>query len=370
MLMPKEAKMITHAELQQLIDFEPTGHPVLSLYLNVDPSRRSKDKYMLWLRNHLKEVSDQADQADIERVERYFGFEYDWQGKSVASFACAEAGLWQAFPLAVPIEDGIFVSDLPRIKPLTDLMDRYESYGVALVDREGSRLFQIHMGQIVGTAGTLGEETKRHKQGGWAAQKLQRHEDVQASHNLRSAANAAMDFFQQGQSRRIILAGTEETVSQFHNLLPRAWQEKVVGTLPMDMNAPDTEVLSKSWAIIDKAHADEQTALVERIITSAAKSEGAAVGLSATLASLQEERAHILVIAEGFDAPGYRCTQCGNMTAVQEDACPYCGGEMVYVDDAVEYAVKRMLELGGRVESVRDAPALVEAGSIGVLLRY
>jgi hypothetical protein len=237
--MPKEAKMITHAELQQLIDFEPTGHPVLSLYLNVDPSRRSKDKYMLWLRNHLKEVSDQADQADIERVERYFGFEYDWQGKSVASFACAEAGLWQAFPLAVPMEDGIFVGDLPHIKPLTDLMDRYEPYGVALVDREGSRLFQIHMGQIVGTAGTLGEETKRHKQGGWAAQKLQRHEDVQASHNLRSAANAAIDFFQQGQSRRIILAGTEETVSQFHNLLPRAWQERVVGTLPMDMNAPD-----------------------------------------------------------------------------------------------------------------------------------
>jgi peptide subunit release factor 1 (eRF1) len=138
----------------------------------------------------------------------------------------------------------------------------------------------------------------------------------------------------------------------------------------MDMNAPEPEVLSKSWAIIDKAHADEQTALVERIITSAAKSEGAAVGLSATLASLQEERAHILVIAEGFDAPGYRCTQCGNMTAVQEDICPYCGGEMVYVDDAVEYAVKRMLELGGQVESVRDAPALVEAGSIGVLLRY
>ena len=95
--------MITHAELQQLIDFEPTGHPVLSLYLNVDPSRRSKDKYMLWLRNHVKEVSDQADQADIERVERYFGLEYDWQGKSVASFACAKAGLWQTFPLAVPM---------------------------------------------------------------------------------------------------------------------------------------------------------------------------------------------------------------------------------------------------------------------------
>jgi peptide subunit release factor 1 (eRF1) len=362
--------MITQAELQQLINFEPTEHPVLSLYLNVDPSRRSKDKYMLWLRNYLKEVSEQADTVDVERVERYFSLEYDWQGKSVACFSCTSAGLWQVFPLAVPMEDGVFVSDLPHIKPLTDLMDRYEPYGVALVDREGARLFHIRMGQIVDTAGTLGEETKRHKQGGWAAQKLQRYEDTQASHNLLSAANFAIDFFQQRQSRRIILAGTEETVSQFHNLLTHAWQDKVAGTLPMDMNASETEILSKSWIIIEKVRADEQAELVKRIITSAAKGEGAAVGLSAALSCLQEDRAYTLVIDEGYSAPGYRCTQCGNMAAVQEGVCPYCGGDMDHVADAVEYAVKHMLEIGGRVESVRDNPELVEAGSIGVLLRY
>ena len=362
--------MITQAELQQLIDFEPAEQLVLSLYLNVDPSRRSKDKYMLWLRKHLKEVSGQADTTDIERVERYFGFEYDWQGKSVACFSCAKAGLWQVFTLAVPMEDGVFVRDLPHIKPLADLMDRHEPYGVALVDREGARLFQIHMGQIVRTAGTLGEETKRHKQGGWAAQKLQRYEDIQASHNLRSSASVAVDFFQQGGTRCIVLAGTEETVSQFHSLLPRAWQEKVVGSIPMDMNASETEVLTKSWAVVDEVLSNEQAALVERIITSAAKGEGAALGLSATLTALQEERAHMLVIAEGFSAPGYRCIQCGYVAAVHEGTCPYCAGVMAGVDDAVEYAVKRMLELGGQVESVRDEPDLVEAGSIGALLRY
>ena len=43
---------------------------------------------------------------------------------------------------------------------------------------------------------------------------------------------------------------------------------------------------------------------------------------------------------------------------------------MVGIDDAVEYAVKRMLQMGGQVESVRDNSELVEAGSIGALLRY
>lgn len=362
--------MFTQAELQELIDFGPGKHPVLSLYLNVDPSRRSKEKYMLWLRNLLKGVSGQADPTDIDRIERYFGFEYEWQGKGVVCFSCAKAGLWQVFPLAVPIEDGVFVGDRPYIKRLTDLMDRYQPYGVVLVDREGARLFRIFLGEIVETAGTLGEETKRHKQGGWGAQKLQRHEDIQAGHNLRSAASVAVEFLQLGQVPRVVLAGTEETLSQFFGLLPRAWQDKVVGSIPMDMNASEAEVLAKSWAVVEEALADEEAELVERVITLAAKGEGATVGLHDTLHALQEERAHILLVAEGFSAPGYRCTRCGYVAALHEDACSYCGGSMVHVDDAVEYAVKRMLELGGRVESVHDSPALVEVGSIGALLRY
>jgi peptide chain release factor subunit 1 len=362
--------MITQAELQRLIDFEPGEAKVLSLYLNVDPSRRNKEKYRLWLRNLLKGVAGQADPADVERVEHYFDFEYDWQGKGVVCFTGDKAGLWQVFSLAVPIEDGVFVGDRPYIKPLTDLMDRHEPYGVALVDREGARLFRISLGELVETAGTLGEETKRHKQGGWAAQRLQRHEDEQASHNLRSAANVAVEFFQQRACHRIVLAGTDDTVSQFYGLLPRAWQDKVAGTIPLDMNASETEVVAKSRAVIQGALDDEEAKLVERVITAASKGEGSVIGLADTLVALQEERTHLLVVAEGFSAPGYRCTKCGTVTVEGAKACAYCGGKITHVDDVVEYAVKRVLELGGQVESVRENPALVEAGSIGAVLRY
>ena len=167
-----------------------------------------------------------------------------------------------------------------------------------------------------------------------------------------------------------MLAGTEETVSQFYALLPRAWQDKVAGTIPMDINAADIDVLSKSWGVVEEALAGEQAALTELVVTSAAKGEGAVVGLSATLAALQEERAHMLVMAEGFSAPGYRCTRCGYIGAVHEDVCPYCGCNMVEVKDAVEYAVKRMLSMGGQVESVPENSELSKVGSISALLRY
>ncbi|MFB0547260.1 MAG: hypothetical protein ACETWB_10155, partial [Anaerolineae bacterium] len=120
--------MITERELQELVDFESEEGTVLSLYLNVDPTQRSKDEYKLTLRGLLKEVADKASPQDVAEIERYFDFEYDWQGKGVALFSCLQDDFWQAYPLAVPVENQVFVSQKPYIKPLTDLLDMYDRF--------------------------------------------------------------------------------------------------------------------------------------------------------------------------------------------------------------------------------------------------
>jgi hypothetical protein len=50
-------------------------------------------------------------------------------------------------------------------------------------------------------------------------------------------------------------------------------------------------------------------------------------------------------------------------------ACLFCGRSFVKIDDAVELAVRKVMQTGGEVEIVRDNPALEEIG-IGALLRY
>ncbi len=361
--------MIAEKELQELIDFRSEGKKILSLYLNVDPTQ-NKDEYRLTLKSLLKEVAGQASSRDVAEVEKFFDFEYDWQGKGVALFSCLEDNFWRVYPLAIPVENRVVVADKPHIKPLTDVLDDYGRYGVVLVDREGARLFLFRQGELEESEGTLGEETKRHKQGGWADSRYQRHEDGVAQRNLKEAADLTAKFCEGGRCSRIILGGTEETVAQFQEMLSKDIQEQVVGSMPVDMLASESEVLDRSLEVIQRVQQQREKALVERMITAAAKGELGAIGLADTMAAVQEGRAHILVVAEGYHDPGYRCVNCGYTTAQELSECGFCGDEMARTEDAVDAAIHQAIDLGVEVVIVKDSDDLEKAGNIGAILRY
>jgi hypothetical protein len=97
--------MISEKELQELVNFRTKESSVLSLYLNVDPTQHTKDEYKLTLKSMLKGVANEASAKDLAEVEKYFDFQYDWQGKGVAIFSCLGEDFWRAHPLAVPVEN-------------------------------------------------------------------------------------------------------------------------------------------------------------------------------------------------------------------------------------------------------------------------
>jgi len=99
----------------------------------------------LALRRLLKEVEDQADAEDIAAVERFVDFEYDWKGRSLSIFSCANDDYWQQYALAVPVESRAIVSDKPYVTPLAGLWDTYGRFVVAMVDRQGARLLLFQM---------------------------------------------------------------------------------------------------------------------------------------------------------------------------------------------------------------------------------
>jgi len=363
--------VITERQMQELAGYNPPAGQVLSLYLNVDPRRRIPEKYKLALRRQLTMVVDLADPADIARIERYFDYEYNGQGRGVACFSCQEADYWRAYPLSVPVEDAVSVGDHPHIKPLGDVMETYARHAVALISREGARFFVFEQGEAEEVGSLEGEDVKRHKQGGWAAARYQRHEDAAAHRNLKDVAEATADFCREHGCQRLILAGTEKTVAQFGPLLPRPLQEQVVGSFAVGMTAALSEVAERSLEITQEAALQQQALLVEQLITAASSKGGAgALGLADTLRLLEEGRVHHLVLAEGYRGTVHRCENCGYMTVEPLETCAFCGGQMRLLDDAVNRVVSRAIERDVEVTTVRDSKALEEAGSIGAILRY
>ncbi|MBN1666693.1 MAG: hypothetical protein JW862_06380 [Anaerolineales bacterium] len=366
--------MLAERDLQELLDFK-SQQPVLSVYLNTDPSLGSAEVYKLKLRSMLKEVDLPA---DVQAIERYFNHEFDWSGRSVAIFSCAAQDFLRAYPIAVSVRSRVRISDRPHVKPLADLLDSYGGYGVALVDKQGARFFSFHMGALKEQEGVLGESVRRSKHGGGSRSAGRRggeagqtnlNEEI-TDRNMKEAAEFAAHFFSENNIRRVLIGGTEDNITVFRSHLPKSWQSLIVGTFPISMTAAHTEVLQRALKVGKASELQREARLVELIVTSAAKGRAGVVGLDETLSAIQDGRAQTLVVQEGFRQPGYRCQGCDHITAQDLEVCPFCGGSFTRIPDAVDLAVRKMLQNGGEVDVLHENEVLEKHGNIGALLRY
>lgn len=366
--------MFTENDLQELLDFR-AKNSMLSIYLNTDPTQGSADGYKLRLRNMLKEVDRKE---DVEAVERYFDFEYDWYGKAVAVFSCQSADFFRAYSFAVPIQNRIRIGERPHVKPLADLLDAYGGYGVVLVDKQDARLFYFHLGELQEEEDLRGTDIRRTKRGGSSQFPGRRggiagrtnYVEEATERNLKDTAELATRFFAEKNVRRVLIGGTDETVNQFRNHLPKSWQSLVVGTFPIQKTASQSEVLEIALEVGLEADRKREAQLLNMIVTSAAKGHGGVVDLEDTLNALHDGRIQVLVIREGYRAPGFRCEGCSYLTSEKISECPFCGNVFEKIPDAVELAVSRVLRSGGDVEVIRSSNIHTDFKDMGATLRY
>jgi len=369
--------MFRQEDLRDLAAYQAET-PILSVYLNVDPTECTTDEYKLALRQMLKQAEGIAMPEDMAAVERFFEHEYDWSGRGVVIFSAAKEEFWRTYFLAVPVSSGVTVARKPYIWPLAALVDTYGSYIVALVDRQGVRLLLFEMGELQTTAGYLGEDVRKLKKGrgssggpgrrGGAPISSRREEEV-AQRNIREAVKATEGFCRQHSSQHLIIAGAERTVAQFHEVLPKALQDKVIGSFNADMNAPESEVRERSLEILQRVEEEREAALVEAVFTAAAKGRGGAIRLADTLGAAHEGRIQTLVIARGYHQSGYQCRNCAYITDQSLEVCPFCGGEFAEIPDAAEALVTKVIEDNGKVEVGGNHTRIAEFGG-GALLRY
>ena len=366
--------MFTEHDLRELLDYK-AQHPVLSVYLNTDPAQGSADFYRLRLRSMLKDIDLYDDAA---AVERYFSHEFDWSGRSVAVFSCEPEDFLRAYTFAVPLRDRLRISDHPHVKPLADLLDSFGGYGVALVDKQSARLFYFHLGELSEEEGRVGESVRHTKRGGASAAPGRRggtagqtnYMEEVTERNLKEAADFAAHFFAENNVRRVLVGGTDENVVPFKNHLPKAWQSLVVGNFPMRMTASHAEVMTRALEIGQQAELEREAQLMDAVVTGAAKGRGGVIDLEDTLNAMHAGRVQTLLIREGYRAPGYRCTGCGYLTSEQIAECPFCNKPFEQIPDAVEMAVRRVMQDGGEVEVLHSIADLSDFSNIGALLRY
>lgn len=352
--------------------------PVLSVYLNVDPTERTRDEYRLELRQLLKQANGSAAQADIEAVEAFFDHEYDWSGRGAAVFSCQKQGFWRSHALAIPVRSGVTVANRPYIKPLAELAGAYGSYAVAVVDRRQARVFLFDLGELRASHEFVGEEVRKLKRGRGSsgghgrrggAPISSQHEEEVVKRNVRDAAEVVKTFWERHDPERLIIAGGDGMVARFQEALPKYLQDKVIGVFTADMNASESEIKELSLEVLERVEEQRKEEVVDAVFTAAAKGGNGVIRLADTLGAAHEGRIQTLVIDRHYHQPGYQCQHCGYITDHALEQCPFCGSDFAEITDAAEALVTKVIEDGGEVEVVEDNPKAEKFG-VGALLRY
>ncbi|MFZ0548336.1 MAG: hypothetical protein WAM60_23010 [Candidatus Promineifilaceae bacterium] len=372
--------MITQAELQELMAFDGGDSPVISVYLNTDTGEQLSETIKLQARSMLKEAG--VPSADFDKIGSYLDLSFDWTKPGLALFSCAAHDFFRSFPTAVSYRNRVRISSKPHVKPLAHLLEYYANYGVIVVDKVGARFFEYHLAELQDSDGTMGEEIRQTKHGSGSSPAgagtsatgarggKSRSDDEAIQRNLRETADAAGRFFAGKSIRRLFIGGTAENVAKFRECLSKQLQSCIAGTFAIDMTAGEHEVREQTIKLMREANTHREEALVQKMITTAAKGSNATIGLTNTLKAVGEGRVQTLIISDGYRTPGFAHTDSPFLTVQDGEETSFGDGQLLPVNDVIEAAVHRTMKQGGQVEIVSENPQLEEAGQIGALLRY
>lgn len=380
--------MISSEDLQDLVrQGDRINGSILSVYLDVDQSNPSNlnrefeatlKTLLRGLQNNSSGKPENNDFAsNAEQVLRFVSG-YRPGAKGLVLFSAAPDGFFWRREVNVPLGNEAHYGRL-YIRPLVDIVDEYEKYGVAVADRDHARLFTVRAGEIRERESVEADADVRHyKNVGtdrwWSHAKVQRKADEHARWHIKHVAEALAELDHKERLDRLIIAGPVEARNDLQHALPKRLARKVAASVLLPVDAPKERVREAVSEIERRVEREEEIRVLDEALTAAAKKQRAVTGLSGVLAALQEGRIHRLLVSESFSAEGGECEGCGVLTTASSGGdCPSCGGGIKAIGDLVNPMMARVTALDGRTDVVHgeaDDRLAGEGGGVAALLRF
>ncbi|MEJ5299578.1 MAG: hypothetical protein WHS38_01155 [Thermodesulforhabdaceae bacterium] len=369
------------------------GSPVLSVYLNIDPSlpANAKGGYKTVLDQMLTRIEKEI--GNDGNLKAHFKDDSQWilkevetlipAGKTFIAFCDISEKFTYKEEIPLRLPNLVFYEEAPYIRPVLETIDEYERYIICLLDSEKARLFLFSFGQIEEIQDTVSlAPVKYRKTVGTDHMRsqtiFQRRAETWTNWFLKDTSNRIYDLIEDSKAQYIILMGPSEITSELFRLLPKALQEKVVARLRMSTKAKSEEVLEVVLPVVEERERATELRIVTDLITTANKispsSDKAAIGVNPTLDVINQGRAYLLVYPTGTQLKGYFCPKCEVLLDHPPEGgkCPYCSQSLEAVDDLIWFASEKVLASGGKIEEVRSEDAckqLLANGIIGAFLR-
>ena len=373
--------------IDRLAAFEPSGLPVISLYLNAQSNEHGRQDFERFLRREFNERARtykahtperESFERDAERIKDYLASELRPETNGVAVFACAGAGdFFEAIQLAAPIENHrLYIYNQPHLYPLARVMDEYPRYAVLVADTNRARLFVFGRGKALQRDEVKNVKTRGSRVGGWSQMRYQRHLEQYHLQHAKEVVDQLEQIVREDDIRHVILAGDEVIIPLLKEQFPKSVAERVVDVLSLDINAPEHEILEESLQAMRRYDAKTDAEKVERLFDEYRAGGLAVVGSRDTLEALAMGQVEELIIAaRQQDIEGDRedVAILSDSEVTEPFVAGYDGAVTNIEPDSVIVAddlVKRARQNSARVTFIEEASLLEGVGGCGALLRF
>ena len=378
---------LSDAVVARLASLGPGGPPVLSLYLDLDPStvptprERSAELSALLDRLTKDALGEAAGFSRDERaalrgdIERLRGLLDGDDGVTkgahgLAVFCSGAAGLLEVLRLPHQVEPAASVERSPRLLPLLAQLAA-DRWGVVLVSRRAARILRGDRDRLVEVADFRDDVHRRHQQGGWSQARYQRGIVKEVHDHSKRAAAALLAESKRRPLDHLVVGCSDELWPELQADLHPYLRERVRGRIELDVerSTPD-QVLDEVAAVIAATEEGREREALERLGTGLGQSGHGAAGLDEVLVALDEHRVSLLLLAPGARFSGAACPRCGWLSA-SAGSCPMDDSPLEQTEALAERAAQAALRDGAELLLVRHRGGeLAERGSIGALLRY
>ncbi len=159
--------------VRRLSHIQPGDYQVVSCYLKLEPRDKTRGKYLIKMKNRVKQVAAElgrrpldhgqrkAVAADLDRVIRYFEEPSRLPAaRGIAVLACGPLDLFEVLPLPHVHRSRLAVAPVPLVRELVALEEEFGTILVVACDRTGARFFEVTAYNVVERPGLTAGATR------------------------------------------------------------------------------------------------------------------------------------------------------------------------------------------------------------------
>ncbi|WP_448588214.1 baeRF12 domain-containing protein [Thermocrinis sp.] len=397
--------------LKTLLSKSYSPYLVSTLYLRLTPEARADRKYLRVFKDMVKVQKESLEKRnldkkvfqslleDFEKMEEFLSDPENLKNcRGIALFSCSGKKVFIPIKLPYTYRDRLMVSVDPLVREIASIDEELGRVGVVLLDRKHVRFFLMDFENIVEFSDfldPLATRSHRFHSGGSSLKGAQGtfkysmpsrisapnvvqhsmgeyrfHMRIQEEkHRLFKIANdALMEAWKENKFDKLVIGSIMEDIKEIENHLHTYLLERLMGYVSINPSTATPQsvkegVLEFLWQK-DREQEEELINQLELL-----EGQGLAVsGVSKVLEQLQRGNVKTLLVANGFEKPGYYCPQSHTLTL--EPVCPV-EGEVAYpVEDIVDEMIELALEEKAIIEMVVREDLQKRLDGVGAFLRW